>query len=235
VSVPPVIVESEDADALYKLYRATLLAATENVAIGYAPVKARFACPSTMSPATIPVIANVPVEFDVAVVIVPSVVAPIVVDPKLALVMFGPAVPASSSVPTVTSPVLLIVVEAIVPIVAVPVEAVKLVPNVAGPDANSVPIVAVPVDIVTLVPNVTGPSWRGIVAVLKVALPMVAVLIVAVLIVAVLIVAVLMLAVAIVAVPVDAVMGDPNVTGPRSVEAPSTANVPLLFTPVVDI
>jgi hypothetical protein len=34
------------------------------------------------------------------------------------------------------------------PIVAVPVEAVKLVPNVAGPDANKVPIVAVPVDAV---------------------------------------------------------------------------------------
>jgi hypothetical protein len=215
VSVPAVIVERDVADALYKLYLATSLAATENVAIGYAPVNARLACPSTMSPATIPVAVNVPVEFDVAVVIVPSVVAPIVVDPKLAFVMLGPDNPPISSVPTVTSPVLLIVVEAIVPIVAVPVEAVKLVPNVAGPDANSVPIVAVPVDIVTLVPNVTGPSWRGIVAVL--------------------IVAVLMLAVAIVVVPVDAVMLDPNVVIPKSLDAPSTANVPVLFTPVVDI
>jgi len=167
-----------------------------------------------MSPATIPVIANVPVEFEVAVVIVPSVKDPIVVDPKLALVMFGPAVPPISRVPTVTMPVLLIVADSIVPIVFVPVEEVNPVAKVVTPLilgivaveivaveivavlAERVPIVAVPVDIVTLVPNVTGPSWRGIVAVL----------IVAVLIVAVLIVAVLMLAVAIVAVPVDAVM-----------------------------
>jgi hypothetical protein len=45
-----------------------------------------------------------------------------------------------------------------VPIVTVPVEAVRLVPNVAGPDANSVPIVAVPVDAVMFVPKVTGPK-----------------------------------------------------------------------------
>ena len=63
----------------------------------------------------------------------------------------------------------------------------------------------------------------------------VAVLIVAVLIVAVLIVAVLMLAVAIVVVPVERVVLEPNVTGPRSVEAPSTASVPVLLTPVVHI
>lgn len=70
---------------------------------------------------------------------------------------------------------------------------------------------------------------------LKLAVLIVAVLIVAVLIVAVLIEAVLMLAVAIVAVPVDAVMLDPNVAIPKSLDAPSTANVPVLFTPVVDI
>ena len=64
-----------------------------------------------------------------------------------------------------------------VPIVAVPVEAVKLVPNVAGPDANSVPIVAVPVDAVRL---------------------------------------------------------DPKVTAPVRIDAQSTANDPVLFTPVVD-
>jgi hypothetical protein len=52
----------------------------------------------------------------------------------------------------------LIVVEAIVPSVAVPVEAVRLVPKVAGPDANSVPIVAVPVDAVRLDPKVIAPS-----------------------------------------------------------------------------
>ena len=70
---------------------------------------------------------------------------------------------------------------------------------------------------------------------LKLAVLIVAVLMVAVLIVAVLMVAVLMLAVAIVVVPVEKVLLDPNVTGPKSVEAPSTANVPVLFTPVVDI
>jgi hypothetical protein len=47
-----------------------------------------------------------------------------------------------------------------VPIVAVPVEAVKLVPNVANPDANKVPIVDVPVDAVMFVPKVTGPKRR---------------------------------------------------------------------------
>jgi hypothetical protein len=51
----------------------------------------------------------------------------------------------------------LIVVEAIVPSVAVPVDAVRFVPKVAGPDANSVPIVAVPVDAVRFVPKVTAP------------------------------------------------------------------------------
>jgi hypothetical protein len=74
-----------------------------------------------------------------------------------------------------------------------------------------------------------------IVAVLIVAVLIVAVLIVAVLIVAVLIVAVLMLAVAIVVVPVERVVLEPNVTWPRSVEAPSTAKVPVLLTPVVHI
>jgi hypothetical protein len=74
-------------------------------------------------------------------------------------------------VPTVASPVLLIVVEAIVPSVFVPVEEVKPVAKVVAPlilgmvavlivalPADSVPIVVVPVDMVTLVPNVTGPS-----------------------------------------------------------------------------
>jgi hypothetical protein len=53
---------------------------------------------------------------------------------------------------------LLIVVEAIVPSVAVPVDAVRFVPKVAGPDANSVPIVAVPVEAVILDPKVIAPS-----------------------------------------------------------------------------
>jgi hypothetical protein len=76
--------------------------------------------------------------------------------PKLTAVSFGPLAP-TWSVPVVPRPVLLIVVDAIVPSVAVPVEAVMLVPKVAGPDANSVPIVAVPVDAVRLDPKVTAP------------------------------------------------------------------------------
>ena len=190
-----------------------------------------------MSPSSAPVSVNVP--FVVSAVLCAATTA----EPKDAVaydtfVILGPAVPPISSVPTVARPVLLIVVEAIVPSVFVPVEEVNPVAKVVAPiivgivavlivalPADSVPIVVVPVDMVTLVPNVTGPSWRG----------RVAVLIVAVLIVAVLIVAVLMLAVAIVVVPVEKVLLDPNVTGPRRVEAPSTANVPLLFTPVVDI
>ena len=171
--------------------------------------------PITRSPSSTPVSANVP--FVVSAVLWAATTA----EPKDAvaydtLVMLGPAVPPISRVPTVARPVLLMVVDAIVP------------------------IVAVPVDMVTLVPNVTGPSWSGIVAVLMVAVLIVAVLIVAVLTVAVLIVAVLieavlMLAVAIVVVPVEKVLLDPNVTGPRSVDAPSTANVPVLLAPVVDI
>ncbi|NBW23587.1 MAG: hypothetical protein EBR82_88155, partial [Caulobacteraceae bacterium] len=75
---PLVIVEREDADALNKLYLATSVEATEKLTIGYAPVNARFAEPITISPAEIPVIANVPVEFEDAVVIVPRVAVPIV-------------------------------------------------------------------------------------------------------------------------------------------------------------
>lgn len=77
--VPPVMVESDVADALKKLYLATSFAATEKLAIGYAPVNARFAAPITISPPVIPVMENVPVELDVAVVMVPRVVAPMVV------------------------------------------------------------------------------------------------------------------------------------------------------------
>jgi len=61
--------------------------------------------------------------------------------------------------------------------VAVPVEAVRLVPKVAGPEAKSVPIVAVPVEAVRLVPNVAGPEAKSVpmVAVLAERVPMVAV------------------------------------------------------------
>ena len=113
-----------------------------------------------MSPNSAPVSKNVP--FVVSAVLCAATTA----EPKDAvaydtLVMFGPVAPISR-VPTVASPVLLIVVETIVPIVAVPVEAVRLVPNVAGPEVNSVPIVAVPVDIVTLDPKVAGPEVNSV-------------------------------------------------------------------------
>ena len=76
-----------------KLYLATSAAAAEKLTIGYDPVNARFADPITTSPRATPVIANVPVEFDVAVVIVPRVTAPIIVDPYDDLIMLGPLAP----------------------------------------------------------------------------------------------------------------------------------------------
>lgn len=95
--------------------------------------------------------------------------------------------------------------------------------------ADSVPMVAVPVDAVIFDPKVTAPGWKGIVAVLMVAVEMVAVLIVAVEMVAVLAERVPM-----VAVPVDAVRLVPNVTIPESRLVPSTAKEPVLCTPVVE-
>jgi len=88
--------------------------------------------PITMSPNSAPVSKNVP--FVVSAVLCAATTA----EPKDAVaydtfVILGPAAPPISSVPTVASPVLLIVVEAIVPIVAVPVDMVTLVPNVTGP------------------------------------------------------------------------------------------------------
>ena len=126
-----------------------------------------------------------------------------------------------------------------VPKVLVPVDAVMVDPNVAGPDANKVPIVAVPVDAVMLEPKVTAPKMFGIVAVLMVDVEIVAVLMVAVEMVAVLMVAVEMVAVEadnvpIVAVPVEAVRLVPKVTTPESRLVPSTAKVPVLRTPVVE-
>jgi len=126
--------------------------------------------PITMSPNSAPVSVNVP--FVVSAVLC----AATTVEPKDAVaydtfVILGPAAPPISRVPTVASPVLLIVVEAIVPSVFVPVEEVNPVAKVVAPiivgivavlivalPADSVPIVVVPVDMVTLVPNVTGPS-----------------------------------------------------------------------------
>jgi hypothetical protein len=175
--------------------------------------------PKTISPRATPVRAKVPVVAS-ATLCAPTVAEVNAAVPKLALVMFGPLAPISS-VPTVAKPVLLIVVEAIVPSVFVPVEEVKPVEKVVMPLIAGIVAVLIVAVLIVAVP---------IVAVL-----IVAVLIVAVLIVAVLIVAVLMLAVAIVVVPVERVVFEPNVTGPRSVEAPSTANVPVLLAPVVDI
>jgi hypothetical protein len=75
--------------------------------------------------------------------------------------MVGPAVPPISRLPTVTTPVLTIVVDSIVPRVLVPVEDVKPVANVVAPLILgivallivavlivAVPIVAVPVEAV---------------------------------------------------------------------------------------
>jgi hypothetical protein len=119
----------------------------------------------------------------------------------------------------VARPVLLIVVEAIVPSVFVPVEDVKPVEKVETPrmlgivavlivaveivavPTDSVPIVAVPVVAVRLVPKVAGPDANRV---------------------------------PIVAVPVDAVMFVPKVTAPVSVDDPSTENDPVLLTPVVE-
>jgi hypothetical protein len=113
----------------------------------------------------------------------------------------------------------LIVVEAIVPSVFVPVDEVKPVAKVETPrmlgivavlivaveivavPADSVPIVAVPVEAVKLVPKVAGPDANSV---------------------------------PIVAVPVEAVMFVPKVTAPVRIESPVTENDPVLLTPVVE-
>ena len=133
--------------------------------------------------------------------------------------MIGPARPPISRDPTVVSPLLLIVVEAIVPSVFVPVDEVKPVAKVETPrmlgivavlivaveivavPTDSVPIVAVPVDAVKLVPKVAGPDANSV---------------------------------PIVAVPVEAVMFDPKVTAPVRIESPVTEKEPVLLTPEVD-
>jgi hypothetical protein len=154
--------------------------------------------PKTISPRAAPVRANVPVVAS-ATLCAPTVAEVNAAVPKLALVMFGPLAPISS-VPTVAKPVLLIVVEAIVPSVFVPVEDVKPVAKVETPrmlgivavlivaveivavPTDRVPIVAVPVEAVKLVPNVAGPDANRV---------------------------------PIVDVPVEAVRVDPKVTGPK--------------------
>jgi hypothetical protein len=170
-----------------------------------------------MSPRTTPDAASVPVlTFDPVVAwsissTVPPVYAAVA---NVTAVSFGPLAP-TWSVPVVPRPVLLMVVDAIVPSVFVPVEDVKP------------------------VANVDTPRMFGIVAVLIVAVLIVAVLMVAVLMVAVLIVDVPTLCVPtlnvpIVAVPVEAVIVDPNVTGPKRLLLLETVNEPVLLTPEVD-
>jgi hypothetical protein len=128
--------------------------------------------PKTMSPKAAPVTANVPVvTFDPAVAESRSWnVEPVnAAVPKLTLVMLGPVAPISS-VPTVASPALLMVVDAIVPSVFVPVEEVKPVAKVVTPLIVgivavlivavlivAVPIVAVPVVAEMLELNVATP------------------------------------------------------------------------------
>jgi hypothetical protein len=58
------------------MYLQTSLANTENEDAGYEPVNAIFVCPTTVSPATTPANANVPVDAEDADVIVPRVTAP---------------------------------------------------------------------------------------------------------------------------------------------------------------
>ena len=94
--------------------------------------------PITMSPSSAPVSANVP--FVVSAVLWAATTA----EPKDAVaydtfVIAGPVAPILIADPTVAVPV------------------IERVPIVDNP-TDSVPIVAVPVDMVTLVPNVTGPS-----------------------------------------------------------------------------
>jgi hypothetical protein len=129
--------------------------------------------PKTMSPKAAPVTANVPVvTFDPAVTESRSWnVEPVnAAVPKLTAVSFGPLAP-TWSVPVVPRPVLLIVAEAIVPSVFVPVEDVKPVAKVVAPLILgivallivavlivAVPIVAVPVDAVMLDPKVIAPG-----------------------------------------------------------------------------
>jgi hypothetical protein len=122
-----------------------------------------------MSPSATPVKAKVPVVAS-ATLCAPTVAEVNAAVPKERLVILGPLAPISS-VPTVASPVLLIVVEAIVPSVFVPVEEVKPVANVVTPFILgmvallivavlivAVPIVAVPVDDVMFDPKVIAPS-----------------------------------------------------------------------------
>ena len=106
-----------------------------------------------------------------------------------------------------------------------------------------VPIVAVPVDAVRFEPNVIAPSCNGIVAVLMVAVPIVAVLAERVPIVAVPVDAVMLdpkvdgpetERVPMVAVPVEAVRLVPKVTGPERVVLLETVKDPVLCTPEVD-
>ena len=249
--------------------RSTLAASTLkscNKPAGVAPVvdPIEFTVPITMSPRTTPDAASVPVlTFDPVVAwsisnTVPPVYAAVA---NVTAVSFGPLAP-TWSVPVVAKPVLLIVVDSIVPIVFVPVEEVNPVPNVVIPFILAivavlivavlivaelivtVPIVEVPVDAVMLDPNVTAPSCNGIVAVL-----IVAVLIVAVPIVTVPVVAfTLELNVAAAVTPrlddnvqaaVTAKLED-RVTAPvtarldDNVVAPAAFNVPVDLTPVVE-
>lgn len=132
------MVEFAAADALKRLYLATSFEKTEKLTNGYAPVNARFADPVTISPGTTPVIENVPVEFEEAVVMVPRVTAEMVVLPNAACKMLGPE-----------DPILR------VPVVSL-FDTVEFV--TVSDVATNVPIVAVPVDAVIFDPNVIAPS-----------------------------------------------------------------------------
>jgi len=160
--------------------------------------------------------------------------------PWLTAVSLGPLAP-TWSVPVVPTPVLVKVVEAIVPRVFVPVEEVKPVVKVVSP-ITEVPKVFVPVEEVKPVVNTVAPETVPIVAVPIEAVPINAVPIEAVPKVFVPVddvkpvvkVVAPITAAPIVAVPVEAVKLVPNVTAPVSRLVPTTSNVPVLATPEVD-
>jgi hypothetical protein len=87
--------------------------------------------PITMSPSATPVNPKLPVVAS-ATLCAETVAEVNAAVPKLTAVSLGPLAP-TWSVPVVPTPVLLIVVDAIVPIVAVPLDALMLVLNVATP------------------------------------------------------------------------------------------------------
>ena len=128
--------------------------------------------PKTISPSAAPVRAKVPVVASnvLCALTVAEVNAAV---PYETFVIAGPADPPISRDPTVTSPVLLIVVEAIVPIVFVPVEDVKPVAKVVTPFTVGIVAVLIVAVLIVAVPIVAVPVVAEMLE-LKVAAPVTA-------------------------------------------------------------